>query len=127
MQRFLIVGFTTVAIDFAVYQLLLMINVPTAVAKGLSFVTGTMFAYVANRLWTFDRAGGGGSVFGLFVVLYVVTLTINVALNSTIISLFDDRELGHSIGFLTATGTSATLNFIGMKTIVFRGRTASDE
>jgi putative flippase GtrA len=104
-----------------------MINVPTAVAKGLSFVTGTMFAYVANRLWTFDRAEGGGSIFGLFVVLYVVTLTINVALNSTIISLFDDRELGRSIGFLAATGTSATLNFIGMKTIVFRGRTASNE
>jgi len=104
-----------------------MINLPTAVAKGLSFVMGTMFAYVANRLWTFDRAKGGGSVFVLFAVLYLVTLTINVALNSTIISLFDDRELGRSVGFLAATGSSATLNFIGMKTIVFRGKTASDE
>ena len=104
-----------------------MVDVPTAVAKGVSFVTGTMFAYVANRLWTFDRAEGGGAVFGLFAILYVVTLTINVAVNSAMISLFDDGELGRSIGFLAATGTSATLNFIGMKTIVFRGRTASDE
>jgi len=123
----LIVGFTTVAIDFGVYQLLLMLDVPTPVAKGVSFVTGTIFAYVANRLWTFDRAEGGVSVFGLFVVLYVVTLTINVAVNSVIISLFDDGELGRSIGFLAATGASATLNFVGMKTIVFRDRTASDE
>tara|TARA_B100000686_G_C16759486_1_gene957752 strand:- start:1766 stop:2116 length:351 start_codon:yes stop_codon:yes gene_type:complete len=116
-----------VAIDFAVYQLLLIVDVPTAVAKSLSFVTGTIFAYTMNRLWTFDRAGGGSSVFGLFVILYIVTLTINVGVNSTVISLFDESELGRLIGFLAATGSSATLNFIGMKTIVFRGRIASDE
>ena len=104
-----------------------MVDAPTAVAKGVGFVTGTIFAYAANRLWTFNRAEGGGSVFGLFMVLYVATLTINVGVNSAMISLFDKGELGRSVGFLAATGTSATLNFIGMKTIVFRGRTASDE
>jgi len=117
----------TVAIDFVVYQLLLMVDVPTAVAKSMSFITGTIFAYAANRLWTFDRAAGGSTVFGLFVILYIATLTINVGVNSTMILLLDEGQTGRLIGFLTATGFSATLNFIGMKTIVFRGRIASDE
>ena len=127
LQRFLIVGFTTVAIDFIAYQLLLLVDVETAPAKGVSFIAGTIFAYTVNRLWTFDRAEGGRTVFGLFLALYVSTLAINVGANSAVISLFDEGGMGRSIGFVAATGTSATLNFIGMKTFVFRSRTAGSE
>ena len=115
------------AIDFAVYQLLLFVNLPTAPAKGLGFVAGTLFAYIANRLWTFDRAEGGRNVFMLFLVLYVSTLAINIGVNSGVIALLDGREFAFVFGFLAATGTSATLNFVGMRSIVFRSRIVGND
>ena len=126
LQRFLIVGFTTVAIDLAVYRILLLLDVPTEPAKGIGFIAGTIFAYFANKLWTFDRAKGGRNVFALFVALYVTTLIINVGVNSGVIAILGEAELALALGFLIATGTSATLNFLGMRVIVFRNKQRID-
>lgn len=120
LQRFLIVGFATVVIDFATYRLLLYLDAPTAIAKALGFITGTIFAYFSNKLWTFDRAKGGAYVFFIFIVLYVTTLIINVGVNSGVIAVLGEEELFLAFAFLMATGTSATLNFIGMQMIVFK-------
>ena len=126
IQRFLIVGVTTVAIDFAVYLLFLFLDTPTAPAKGLGFIAGTIFAYFANRLWTFDRAKGGRTVFALFVGLYLATLIINVGVNSGVIVVLGENEQALALAFLMATGTSATLNFAGMRMIVFRSKQRVD-
>jgi putative flippase GtrA len=126
VQRFLIVGFTTVAIDFAVYRSLLALDTPTALAKGIGFIAGTVFAYFANRLWTFDRARGRRDVFTLFLGLYLSTLAINVGVNNGVIAILEDAEIGLLLGFLVATGTSATLNFVGMRMIVFKGKEGED-
>ena len=126
LERFLIVGFTTVAIDFAFYRVLLLVDFQTEAAKAIAFIIGTIFAYFANRLWTFNRAKGGRSVFAMFVGLYVTTLIINVAANSGVLAVFGESEFALSLGFLMATGTSATLNFIGMRMIVFRSKQRAD-
>ena len=126
LQRFLIVGFTTVAIDFAVYRFLIFLDTPTAIAKGVGFISGTIFAYFANKLWTFDRAKGGRNVFALFIGLYVSTLTINVGVNSGVIAMLGQEEIPLILAFLTATGISATLNFVGMRMIVFRNKQQID-
>ena len=120
LQRFLIVGFATVVIDFATYRLLLYLDAPTAIAKALGFITGTIFAYFSNKLWTFDRAKGGAYVFSRFITLYVTTLIINVCVNSGVIAVLGEEERFLAFAFLIATGTSATLNFIGMQMIVFK-------
>ena len=126
LQRFLVVGFTTVAIDFAAYRFLVFLESPTAIAKGLGFIAGTVFAYFANKLWTFDRAEGGRNVFAMFIGLYVSTLVINVGVNSGVIELLGENEVMLILAFLAATGTSATLNFIGMRMIVFRRKQQAD-
>ena len=126
LQRFLIVGFATVIIDFATYHILLYLDSPTAIAKALGFITGTIFAYFANKLWTFDRAKGGANIFSMFVALYLTTLIINVSLNSGIIAVLGEQELFLALAFLIATGTSATLNFVGMQMIVFKSKQRID-
>ena len=120
IKRFLIVGFTTVVIDFTAYRLLLYLDSPTAIAKGLGFVAGTIFAYFSNKLSTFNRAKGGAYVFSIFIALYITTLIINVGVNSGVIAVLGEEELFLAFAFLMATGTSATLNFIGMQMIVFK-------
>lgn len=122
----MIVGVTTVAIDFAIYRILLFLDTPTAPAKGVGFIAGTIFAYFANRLWTFDRAKGGRNVFALFVGLYLTTLVINVGANSGVIAVLGENERVLALAFLMATGTSATLNFVGMRMIVFKNRQRAD-
>ena len=120
LQRFLITGFATVVIDFATYRLLLHLDSPTAIAKALGFITGTVFAYFSNKLWTFDRAKGGSYVFSRFIALYVTTLIINVCVNSGVIAVLGEEEHFLAFAFLIATGTSATLNYNGKKMVVFK-------
>lgn len=116
--RFLIVGGTTVAIDLASYRLLLWTGLVVALAKGLGFVAGTIFAYHANRLWTFAAEGGRRRFVG-FLALYAVTLGVNVGVNGGALLLLGGGELALASAFLAATGASATLNFLGMKFLVF--------
>lgn len=120
--RFLVVGFTTVAIDYLSYRLLIPLGVGYALAKATSFIIGTLFAYFANRFWTFggqESHPAPGSVLR-FGVLYATTLLCNVAANSVLLAIFTGYALAIQGAFVAATAISATLNFLGMKYFVFR-------
>jgi putative flippase GtrA len=127
-MRFLLVGATTVAIDFLVYQLLLLVGLPLDLAKALSFVVATVCAYLFNRSFTF-RAGGGGHVVRRFVVLYTVALLVNVGVNALTLRMLaedgtsDPALLAVVVAFLAAQVVSSTLNFVGMRHWVFAART----
>lgn len=118
---FLMVGTLTVLIDYSVYRGLVdFLAVDVDLSKGIGFLSGTVFAYVANRFWTFQiKQQIPGSVWR-FIVLYSSTLTANVAINSLILSSYGIDNMVIYIAFLSATGISATLNFVGMKFFVFR-------
>ena len=119
--RFLIVGITTVLIDFVIYILLLFFDFETDLSKAASFSGGAIFAYFANRGYTFKSQRKGLLSFALFSVLYILTLTINVSMNELILSVFDKTKLLIIFAFVVATGLSAAINYIGMKYIIFRG------
>ncbi len=120
---FLIVGCLTVAFDFICYRsLMAWTMLPTGIAKTAGFLTGTLFAYFANRAWTFGRqrhAPGSAWRFGL---LYAVSLGANVAINAACLALLSPMASAVALAFLAATGVSTCLNFIGMKLFVFADR-----
>ena len=125
---FLVVGTLTVAVDYLAYQVLAgsgLLNTPAAKAAG--FLAGTVFAYAANRFWTFGRNAHAAGSFMRFGILYALTLGVNVLVNSAALFLLDNLAFQVQMAFLLATGTSATLNFIGMKFFVFRQATGSGE
>lgn len=118
---FLVVGALTVLVDLLVYRALMAAGLATAPAKAAGFLTGTVFAYCANRRWTFrhrDTARAGAL---RFTVLYGATLAVNVALNAAALRMLGaaGSALAVPLAFVAATGASAALNFIGMKTLVF--------
>ena len=130
---FLIVGLLTVGIDFVIYRGFIYLQPfgldSINLAKGFSFISGTVFAYFANRFWTFNQqATGAGSVFR-FVVVYVLGLTANIAINYLCIEWLSSPTLALEytllIAFILATGVSASFNFIGMKFFVFTDRKIS--
>lgn len=129
MLRFLVVGFTTVAIDYLTYHLLVAIGTNYAPAKATSFIVGTVFAYFANRFWTFGGGGASpapGSVLR-FGGLYATTLICNVGVNQFLLYAFEGVPFVLQGAFVVATGVSATLNFLGMKFLVFKPRVADPQ
>jgi putative flippase GtrA len=102
IQRFLVVGATTVAIDFTCYSVLLLANLAVPAAKATGFVAGMAFAWFANRIYTFSAQGGLPRLTG-FVVLYLSTLGLNVVANELCLSLFGSSTLAVVAAFIIAT------------------------
>jgi putative flippase GtrA len=127
---FLVVGLLTVVIDFLLYRGLIYINLfgfdSVNLAKGLSFIGGTIFAYFANRFWTFNQQTTSSGSVVRFGLVYIIGLLANIAINHLCIAWLSSKflmpEYTFLIAFLVATGVSATLNFIGMKFFVFTER-----
>ena len=118
--RFLLVGVTTVLVDFLTYQALLWAAVlDIDMAKALAFFTGTMFAYVANRHVTFAHRQPVRASALRFGLLYALTLGLNVGVNHLLRQSLPSSVWAIHIAFLVATALSATTNFLGMKFLVF--------
>ena len=122
VARFLIVGGTTVLIDLICYFILIYTGFDTPLSKGISFSIGTVFAYFANRNYTFKSSTAGFFKFSVFTLLYLSTLVVNVVSNEIVLRLTSQINGSLMIAFLIATSLSATLNFIGMKYIVFNAQ-----
>jgi len=120
---FLIVGVTTVLVDLIIYTVMIEFQVmETDKAKATGFLFGTLFAYFANRIWTFGhRVHAPGGVWRFFV-LYASTLGTNVLINSVSLELLANTTATFQLAFILATSTSACLNFLGMKFFVFKPR-----
>jgi putative flippase GtrA len=115
------VGLLAVALDALTYRLMITMLI-TPWAKGLSFLAGAGFAYVANKWFTFQArrvSVGEGLRFGLF---YACTLALNVAVNGWVLRQWPEGFWVISApvaGFLVATGCSTVVNFLGQKYVVF--------
>ena len=117
--RFLFVGGTTVIIDFVVYSTLLLLGNTTQISKGLGFFAGTVFAYFANKKVTFKSKNSGPLKFLLFILLYLFSLSANVVTNEIVLYILNYTKLSFLLAFIIATALSASMNFFGMKYIVF--------
>lgn len=100
----------------------------TDIAKFFSFLSGTIFAYFANRLWTFKNQNDVAIAASLlrFSVLYGFTLSVNVSANSYFFGCREGEAYQMQYAFLLATCLSALLNFLGMKYFVFNSKTKSN-
>ena len=121
LATFLIVGASTVLVDYTTYVVLLNCTSMTVdPAKGLGFLVGTAYAYFANRIWTFGHKQTASGSGWRFALLYSLTLSANVLVNAGMLDLTGKWSTGHQLSFFVATGVSAILNFIGMKLYVFQ-------
>ena len=120
INRFLLVGLLTVFIDFLFYNLFLLIGISYNLAKGISFLLGTFFAYVANKKITFLIKSNKYKKLFEFYCVYLFGLLINVIINDLTLKLISDYQNKVFIGFLVSTFCSASFNYLGMKFFVFK-------
>lgn len=115
LKRFLVAGVSAVGTDLAAYYILLNF-LTTGVSKAISFLLGTVVAYVINKYWTFEKHEKSFKELVMFGILYSCTLGINVLTNKIVL----DNTSIVFLAFLAATGVSTVLNFIGQKFWVFK-------
>ena len=117
--KFLIVGLTTVFIDYLFYNIFLYLKFSVEISKGLSFIIGAFFAFIANRIFTFQIKLKNIKQFYKFIIVYLFGLILNVCVNNLILLIIFEYKNKFLIGFLISTFISATSNFLGMKYLVF--------
>lgn len=115
MKRFLVAGLSAVGTDLITYYIMLNF-LHHDIAKAISFLLGTIVAFVVNKYWTFEKHEKSYKEMWQFGVLYASTLGANVFTNRFVL---DTTEMVF-LAFLIATGVSTVLNFIGQKWWVFK-------
>lgn len=120
LTRFVAIGAVSALVDFGVYHLLLAAGLWVHVAKAVSFILGTTTAYLLNRRFTFAAARGGRARFAGFVALYGTTFALNIGMNALALALLPDMPLRVSVAWVIAQGTATAINFVMLRTVVFR-------
>jgi putative flippase GtrA len=91
------------------------------VAKSLSFVAGTITAYLINRRWTF-QAPPSKARFVSVMLLYALTYAAQVGINYIFYMQFAEHAWRVPVAFVIAQGTATVINFVVQRSVIFRLR-----
>jgi putative flippase GtrA len=120
LGRFVAVGAFSALVDFGGYHALLALGTYVHLAKAISFILGTTTAYLLNRRFTFTATTGGKARFAGFVLLYGTTFTINIGMNALMLAVLPQLPFRTSVAWVIAQGTATAINFVMLRTVVFR-------
>ncbi len=117
--RFLITGGFAAVVDFGLYVVLLEFGQHVNIAKTLSFIAGTITAYLINRRWTFQAAHSHARLIAV-CVLYALTFAVQVGINYFFYMQFESQPWRVPVAFVIAQGTATVINFIVQRSLIFR-------
>lgn len=117
--RFIITGGFSAIVDFGIYLALLAAGLHVNVAKTLSFIAGTVTAYLINRRWTFQAPPSRARFIGV-CLLYGVTYVAQVGINYVLYTGLADQPWRVPFAFVVAQGTATVINFVVQRTVIFR-------
>lgn len=116
IKRFIMVGMLAVCTDcFFYYALINFFN--HSLSKAVSYICGTVVAYLLNKYWTFQKEEKSAMEMFCFMILYAFSLGANVFVNRSVLMFSPPSVL---LAFCAATATSTVLNFTGQKWWVFK-------
>ena len=117
--RFLITGGFAAIVDFGLYVVLLEFGQHVNIAKTLSFIAGTITAYLINRRLTFQAPHSHARLIAVFA-LYALTFAVQVGINYFFYMQFESQPWRVPVAFVIAQGTATVINFIVQRSVIFR-------
>ncbi|MEO9258528.1 MAG: GtrA family protein [Crocinitomicaceae bacterium] len=137
--KFVLIGMLAVLVDLACYYFFLSIFpekfgtffTNEMISKSCSFVCGSFVTYNLNKYWTWKQTNKSHKRFVKFFSLYLISLLINVSVNSGMlylllnVSSFEVIPAKYLVAFVMATGISALFNFFGQKWWIFKSEPIS--
>ena len=123
LKKFLAVGMIAVCLDWGIYLALTnFFGVGAVPSKALSYVIGTIFAFVANGRLVF-QSDLAPLNFLKHLLLYTFSLLANTLLFAYWESNFSfESKIVLGAALLTSTFVSTVINFVGMRFWVFKKR-----
>jgi putative flippase GtrA len=120
LLRFVLTGGFSAVVDFGLLKILSeAAGVQVDLAKALSFVAGTLTAYLINRRWTFGAAPSR-SRFVKVMALYALTFVVQVGIFHVVFNALEGNGQAKLIAFVIAQGTATVINFIVQRVWIFR-------
>ncbi len=130
-SKYTLVGFSNLAIDFGVLNILIYLTdrdkgIYFTVFKAISFSFALINSYLWNRFWSFENrdVSKAGKQFITFVSVALGGMIINVALASFIVNSIHvdsvSSRIWANIGAIISGFAVMGWNFIGYKFVVFR-------
>ena len=101
------------------YLLSVFINI--SLAKGISFILGTITSYLMNKHYTFKQNKKSITEVIKFISLYLFSMCTNIAVNKLILNILPS-DISKITAFLSATAVSTIINFLGLKFWVFKSK-----
>ena len=126
LKRFLVVGMIAVSLDWGIYLALVnFFGLGAVLSKGLSYIIGTMFAFIANGRLVFQSELAPVN-FLKHLLLYTFSLLANTLIFGFFKSIFSfDSPIILATALLAATFVSTVINFVGMRFWVVNNKRSS--
>ena len=127
LKKFLAVGMIAVSLDWGIYLALTnFFGLGAVLSKSLSYIIGTMFAFIANGRLVFQSDLAPVN-FLKHLLLYTFSLLSNTLVFAFLKSNFSfDSPMILGATLLAATFVSTLINFIGMRFWVFNNKRSSN-
>lgn len=122
--RFLGVGIVSAIVDYGLLQLFMQVfGMHYPLAKAISFVFGTLTAYLLNRRYTF-QAEHSWRNFATVMALYGLMFVVQWGLFTVVTAFLLDQGMSQfwasTIGYVIGQGVATVTNFVVQRTVIFR-------
>jgi putative flippase GtrA len=121
--RFGVIGGLNNLLSYGIFVALTLAGTPSIAAATITYATGMVISYLANRSFTFRHAGSARRSVLRFVVVNLAGYALNVAILALFVELIGWNALVVQLGAIVVVATGI---YFGMRFWVFRATDAPD-